>query len=59
MVAGNETTRQAIASGLLAFARNPEQWGLLRDDLGLVPGAVEEVLRYCESCLALPAHRHP
>jgi cytochrome P450 len=46
VVAGNETTRQAIASGLLAFARDPEQWRLLLSDTSLIPTAVEEVLRY-------------
>lgn len=46
IVAGNETTRQAIALGLLAFARNPDQWELLRRDPSLVPNATEEVLRY-------------
>jgi cytochrome P450 len=46
VVAGNETTRQAIASGLATFARNPDQWALLRSDVSLLPKAVEEVLRY-------------
>ena len=43
---GGETTRTAIARGLRAFCDHPEQWDRLADDPSLVPGAVEEVLRW-------------
>jgi methyl-branched lipid omega-hydroxylase len=47
VVAGNETTRNAIAHGLTLFTTNPDQRGLLMDDLeGRLPGAVEEIVRY-------------
>jgi cytochrome P450 len=46
LVAGNETTRDLISSGLLAFADHPGQWERLRDDRSLVPSAVEEMLRW-------------
>jgi cytochrome P450 len=46
LVAGNETTRDLISSGLLAFADHPGQWGRLVADRGLVPSAVEEMLRW-------------
>ena len=46
LVAGNETTRDLIASGLLAFADHPGQWQRLRADRDLVPAAVEEMLRW-------------
>jgi cytochrome P450 len=46
LVAGNETTRDLISSGLLAFADHPGQWGRVRADRSLVPGAVEEMLRW-------------
>ena len=45
-VAGNETTRTAVAQGMLAFIDNPEQWERLRDDRSLMPTAVDEILRY-------------
>ncbi len=44
--AGNETTRNAISGGLLAFSEHRDQWQKLRDDPGLMPSAVEEILRY-------------
>lgn len=46
LVAGNETTRHAISGGLHAFAANPDQWTTLRDRPGLLPSAVEEILRW-------------
>ena len=46
IVAGNETTRQALALGMLALARNPEQYRLVRADPELIPSASEEMLRY-------------
>jgi cytochrome P450 len=46
LVAGNETTRNAMSGGLAALARNPEQWRRLAEDRSLVPTAVEEILRW-------------
>jgi cytochrome P450 len=46
LVAGNETTRHSISGGVLALAQHPEQFARLRSDGGLVPSAVEEVLRW-------------
>jgi cholest-4-en-3-one 26-monooxygenase len=46
-VAGNETTRNSIAHGMLAFMRNPEQWEYLKEDpAARVNDAVEEVVRW-------------
>jgi cytochrome P450 len=44
--AGAETTRNAIAGGLLALADNPDQLSVLRADLGLLPTAIEEMVRW-------------
>jgi cholest-4-en-3-one 26-monooxygenase len=44
--AGNETTRNAISGGLLAFIENMDQWERLRKHPELVPTAVEEILRW-------------
>jgi cytochrome P450 len=45
-IAGNETTRNTITGGIVAFAENPDQWAALRADRTLVDKAVEEILRY-------------
>jgi cytochrome P450 len=44
--AGNETTRNAISGGLLAFCERPALWEKLRADPGTLPDAVEEILRW-------------
>jgi cytochrome P450 len=46
MAGGNETTRNAFAGGLLALMDHPDQRAALLDDAGLIPGAVEEILRW-------------
>jgi cytochrome P450 len=46
VVAGNETTRIAIAQGVLAFCEHPEQWNRLCADPALLEPATEEVLRW-------------
>ena len=43
---GAETTRTAISHGLRTFVDHPGQWDALAADPELVPGAVEEVLRW-------------
>ena len=43
---GAETTRTAIARGLRVFCDHNDQWERLAADPSLVPGAVEEVLRW-------------
>ncbi|KMS52005.1 hypothetical protein V474_02850 [Novosphingobium barchaimii LL02] len=44
--AGHDTTSYALTGGTLALLQNPEQLAKLRADPGLMPIAVEEILRW-------------
>jgi cholest-4-en-3-one 26-monooxygenase len=44
--AGNETTRNGVSGGLLAFSEHRDEWEKLRECPELLPDAVEEILRW-------------
>jgi cytochrome P450 len=46
MVAGHDTTRNAISSGLLALLEHPEELEKLRGDPSLVDRAADEIVRW-------------
>ena len=46
ILAGNETTRNAISGGLLALFEHPDQRAKLAANPALMPTAVEEILRW-------------
>ncbi|MFM8973506.1 MAG: cytochrome P450 [Actinomycetota bacterium] len=46
IIAGNETTTKLIGNVLLALQRHPGERAKVLDDVGRIPDAVEEVLRY-------------
>jgi cholest-4-en-3-one 26-monooxygenase len=46
VVAGNETTRNAMTGGIQCFLDNPAEWKKLAEDPSLVGGAIEETVRW-------------
>ena len=53
ILAGNETTRNAISGGMQAFSENPDQRQKLLDDPSLLPTATEEILRYVSPVITM------
>lgn len=43
--AGSETVTKLMGNGVMAFHDNPDQWQQVLADPGLIPGAIEEMLR--------------
>jgi len=46
VVAGNETTRNAMAGGMWALSRFPDQWARLGREPALLETAADEIVRY-------------
>ncbi|WP_246127633.1 cytochrome P450 [Amycolatopsis rhizosphaerae] len=46
LIGGDETTRHVISGGMEALLTRPEQVARLRADLGLLPTAIDEMLRW-------------
>jgi cholest-4-en-3-one 26-monooxygenase len=53
ILAGNETTRNAISGGMLALSENRDQWQKLLDTPSLLPTATEEILRYVSPVITM------
>jgi cytochrome P450/NADPH-cytochrome P450 reductase len=51
VIAGNDTTRNLLANTMLTLSSHPDQFRRLREDLSLLPGAIEEVLRFSPSVI--------
>ncbi|KAA9378461.1 cytochrome P450 [Microbispora cellulosiformans] len=47
VLAGHETTAHLIGNGTAALLTHPDQLAALRDDPGLLPRAVHELMRWC------------
>jgi len=50
-VGGNETVRNSISNGLLAFADHPDQWRAFCEDPDIRTNAVQEIVRYVSPVL--------
>ncbi len=46
LVGGDETTRHVISGGVAALLQNRDQLRMLQNDMSLLPGAIEEMLRW-------------
>jgi len=46
LIAGNETTRTVTTNGMISLLDNPGELAKLKNDLSLLDGAVEEILRF-------------
>ncbi len=52
LFAGHETTTTLIANSLRVLLSHPEAWQALAEDPSLIPGAIDEILRYSPSIVA-------
>ncbi|ORA10578.1 cytochrome P450 [Mycobacterium angelicum] len=46
LIGGDETTRHTLSGGTEQLLRNRDQWELVQRDPSLLPGAIEEMLRW-------------
>ncbi len=46
LIGGDETTRHTLSGGTEQLLRHRDQWDMLRADSELLPGAIEEMLRW-------------
>ena len=46
IVGGNDTTRNSITGGVLALNQNPQEYDKLRNNVGLIPKMVSEIIRW-------------